>query len=394
MTDAGVIGSPGRPERSSAPSGRWRWPELRDAQRTVLLDVLVHGTRSRADLTRRSGLSRASLSRLTRELGDAGLVRETSASPAEGRGRPSEMIAIVPDAAHFIGFKLTGDSLYTVVTDLSAKIRHSEGEPLVTRDVADVVALIVRTAARLRERFPRIAAIGVCLAGDVRVDPSGGGDVVVGSAFLGWDEVPLQALIEESVELPVSVGNDVQALTTAHHWFGAGVGSSSLAVIGLGAGIGCGIVVGDQPVRGARGHPGKVGHLPVTPDGPSCDVGHVGCVSAYVTIPAILRNAGGSAFRESHAAARAGQARAHTAFLAAAEALGAVVASLANLVDPERIIVTGEGLAVAEYAPEHLATAVRERLDPAAEPPTVILQPFQFADYAWGAAITAISELV
>ncbi len=370
----------------------WAWPTLRDAQRTVLLDVLVHGTRSRADLARRAGLSRASLSRVTREFVDAGLVREAGAPPLEGRGRPSEMIEIVPDAARFIGFKLTGDSLYTAVVDLAADVLHSEGQPLTTRDVGDVVALMAQTVARLRARFERVAAVGVCLAGDVRFEDEHA--VVVGSAFLGWDEVPLEALVSGAVGLPVAVSNDVQALTTAHHWFGAGVGASSLAVIGLGAGIGCGLVVDGELVRGAHGHPGKVGHLPVTADGPRCDVGHVGCASAFVTIPAILHNCGGSGFWESLEAARAGDRRADEAFRQAGTALGAVIAALVNIVDPELVVVTGEGLAIAEYAESDMQASIASRLDPASEPPSVQLRSFQFTDYAWGAAITAIRNLI
>ncbi|GAA4416004.1 ROK family transcriptional regulator [Georgenia halophila] len=371
---------------------RWAWPALPEAQRTTLLDVLVHGNRSRAELARRSGLSRASLSRVTRRLVDAGLVREAGAPPLEGRGRPSEMIEIVPEAARFIGFKLTGDSLYAAVVDLGANVLHSEGQPLVTKVVGDVVTLIEQVVDRLREQFSRVAAVGVCLAGDVRFEDRHA--VVVGSAFLGWDEVPLETLLARATGLPVAVSNDVQALTTAHHWFGAGVGASSLAVIGLGAGIGCGIVVDGELVKGAHGHPAKVGHLPVTSEGPRCDMGHVGCASAYVTIPAILRNTGGAGFWESLAAARGGDERADAAFRQAGTALGAVIAVLVNIVDPERVIVTGEGLAIAEYASDEMTTALAARLDPVSEAPAVQLRTFHFTDYAWGAAITAIRNLI
>jgi predicted NBD/HSP70 family sugar kinase len=360
----------------------------------VLLDVLVHGARSRADLARRSGLSRASLSRLTRELSEIGLIREAKAAPATGPGRPSETIEIVADAACFLGIKLTGDALYAAVVDMTGEVVYAEGEPLVTRQIDDVVALTARTVSRLGARHPRIAALGVCLAGDVRQDPERGA-VVVGSAFLGWDQdVALESLLVRATGLPVAVSNDVQALTAAHHWFGAGVGAASLAVIGVGAGIGCGIVVGDTAVSGAGGHPGKVGHLPVGRDDAVCDRGHVGCVSAFATIPAILRNAHGSGFWEVLEGARAGEDAADRACRAAAEAIGAVVATVINLIDPERIIVTGEGLPIVEMHTDVLNAAVRARLDPTARPLDVVQHPFTFTDYAWGAAVTAIHAIV
>ena len=273
----------------------WQWPPLRSAQRAMLRDVLVHGARSRADLTRRSGMSRASLSRMTRELADLGLVREGAALPEERRGRPSETIELAAGAAHFVGFKLTGESLYLAVTDLAATVVHSEGEALTTTAVGDVVAQMSRAVERIRARHPRIAAVGVCLAGDVKT--VGGRAVVVGSAFLGWDEVALEEIVAREVRLPVAVSNDVQALTTAHHWFGpGGVAREPFVVVALGEGIGSGIVADGELVRGAHGRPGRIGHLPVTGGGPRCDRGHAGCVSAYATVPAILRNSGGGGF--------------------------------------------------------------------------------------------------
>ncbi|MGO2096261.1 MAG: ROK family protein [Candidatus Microbacterium stercoravium] len=371
----------------------WQWPPLRSAQRAMLRDVLVHGARSRADLTRRSGMSRASLSRMTRELADLGLVREGAALPEERRGRPSETIELAAGAAHFVGFKLTGESLYLAVTDLAATVVHSEGEALTTTAVGDVVAQMSRAVERIRARHPRIAAVGVCLAGDVKT--VGGRAVVVGSAFLGWDEVALEEIVAREVRLPVAVSNDVQALTTAHHWFGpGGVAREPFVVVALGEGIGSGIVADGELVRGAHGRPGRIGHLPVTGGGPRCDRGHAGCVSAYATVPAILRNSGGGGFWETLEAARRGEERADGALRDAGTALGAAVAALVNIVDPESVLITGEALAVAEYASDDVHRSIRERLDPGSPVPQVELGAFEFTDYAWGAAINAIRALV
>src|SRR5699024_5586255 len=172
------------------------------AQRSILRDVLVHGPRSRADLTRRSGLSRASLSRLTRELADVGLVREGAALPEDRRGRPSERIELVSGAAYFVGFKLTGDALYLAVSDLSARVVQAEGQPLTGTAVGHVLAEVGHAVDRVGDRFGRIGAIGVCLAGDVRY--ADGRAVVVGSAVLGWDEVRLEELVSEATGLPVA----------------------------------------------------------------------------------------------------------------------------------------------------------------------------------------------
>ncbi|MFP7761718.1 ROK family protein [Marisediminicola sp. LYQ85] len=375
-----------------AAASTWAWPELHSAQREVLLDVLIHGSRSRADLARRTGMSRTSLSRITRDLVDLGLISEGEASAPSGRGRPAEMVHLRPDAARFIGIKLTGEALYAAISDLHANVLETVEVELESRAVGDVVALMASIIADLRSRFDRIAAVGVCLAGDVEeVD---GRSLLIGSDFLGWDEVPLVGLVEAATGLPAAVSNDVQALTVAHHWFGAGLGCRSLVVIGLGAGIGSGIVVNDQLVYGSRGHSGKVGHTIVSEAGTRCSRGHESCASGFVTIPAILHNAGTGDFEATLALAGEGEARASRAITSAARALGEVVANLVNLVNPERVVITGEGLEIARAGADAFSNAVSARLDPATVSVPIVLEDFDFGDYAWAASIGAIRRVV
>lgn len=369
------------------PTQTWSWPTLHDAQRAVLLEVLMHGSRSRAELAATTGLSRASLSRLSRDLVELDFVAEGEAQARPGRGRPSETLHVRPDAAQFAGIKLTGDALYAAVIDLSAQVIDTVEHPLPSREVGDVVDLIGEVVAGLRTAHARVSAVGVCLAGDVV--GTKGRRRIVGSHFLGWENVPLADLVRARTGLPTEIGNDVQSLTSAHHWFGAGRGASSLALIGLGAGIGAGLVVGGEPIRGAHGHPGKVGHLRVTGSGPVCDRGHVGCVSAFVTIPAIERNAG-IGFDEVLRRARDGDEHCTAVISDAVQALGVVIADLVCIVDVEKVIVTGEGLPIADFSAELLGGSIADALDPAAEAPPVQLQPFRFADYAWAGAVSAI----
>ncbi|WP_194420238.1 ROK family transcriptional regulator [Microbacterium abyssi] len=370
------------------PRTTWSWPVLHDAQRDVLLEVLVHGPLSRAELTRRTGMSRASLSRLSRDLVEHGVVTEGEAELRPGRGRPSETLHVRPDAARFAGIKLTGDVLYAAVVDLSARVVDTVEHPLPSREVDDVVELIGAVIDGLREAHDRIAAVGVCLAGDVV--GADGRRRIVGSHFLGWENIPLADLVSARTGLPTEIGNDVQSLTAAHHWFGAGRGATSLALIGIGAGIGAGIVVGDAMIRGAHGHPGKVGHMRVSDTGPQCDRGHTGCVSSYVTIPAVRQRAGDAPFEQVIARARTGEETASLAVRDAVRALGVVIGNLVCIADVQKVIVTGEGLPLAQFDDALLAAAVADALDPAAEAPPIELHPFRFADYAWAAAVSAI----
>lgn len=371
------------------------WPELGDAGSRVLLELLLHGSQSRVRLAERVGLSRASLTRIARDLVDYGLVVEGEAELRPTRGRPPEMLHLRPESAHFVGAKLTGDSLYMVLTDLSARVVNEISAPLPNREVADVVALLARVTAVITADVRLTAAIGVGLAGDVAV--RGGRAVLERSNFLGWDGVPLAELVGSATGLPTTVSNDVHALTGAHHWFG-GLGSHrSLVVYGLGAGIGSGLVIEDELVAGAHGRAGRIGHTRVGGKGRACDNGHEDCVHSFVTMPAIEFNAGVAPgeYAEAVRRAHAGDEAAREAFRAAAFALGAVIADSVNTVDPEVVSVMGEGLDMLDIAPEEVRRALAEYIEQADPAEVRIERPgFNFDLYARGAAVAAMRQLL
>ena len=379
---------------ASAP--RVPWPELAGAERAVLLELLLHGARSRIRLAERVGLSRASLTRIARELVDLGLIAEGEVELTNSRGRPGEQLYLRPEAAHFLGIKLTGDTLYAVVTDLSANVVSSQSHPLDSKTVVDVVSLIGRVARELLSDRALPSAIGVGLAGDVL--KRDGTQVVERSAFLGWSgATPLQVLVEAETGIPTTVTNDVHALTAAHHWFGSGVGSESLVVYGLGAGIGSGVVVGDELMEGAHGRSGRIGHSRVGGAGRLCENGHTDCVHSFVTMPSIEHNAGvePGEYDLVVTRARAGDIHAISAFELAAYALGAVVAESVNSFDPQLVSIMGEGLDMLDFAPKRFADALAEYLeqvDP--EGLTIERPPFDFGLYARGAAVAAMRELL
>lgn len=372
----------------------WAWPRLHEGQRVILLDMIVHGPRSRADLARRSGLSRTSLTRLIRDLATFGLVVEGETTLLAGRGRPAEMVHVVPDFAHLIGIKLTGEALYAVAIDLKARSVAEREIALRSKDVADVVEDIREAVESLRSEVPRIASVGVCLAGDVRIDPDGKASVI-DSYFLGWKDEPLQALVEAAVGLPTVLSNDVQALTQGHQWFGVGAGLDSIAVVGYGEGIGAGIVVNGDLVRGAHGHPAKIGHVHVGEGGViPCDQGHVGCVSAFAPLPRIAEAVGAADIHEVLSRDASGDQAASAALDNAALAVGVVVAHLVNLIDPHLVIITGEGMPVVEARSKMLDAVIRQRIDSSSETPLMTLVDFRFEDYARGAAIGALQSLM
>ncbi|WP_201788540.1 ROK family transcriptional regulator [Rathayibacter sp. VKM Ac-2630] len=220
------------------PAAALRIEDMPAATRATLLEVLIHGSLPRAELARRLGLSRASLTRIARTLVEAGLLAEGETRLRAATGRPSEMLRVRSSARRFLGVKLTGDTLYAVVADLGAEVTASTEHALRSSDVAEVVRQIAEAAHELAGDGAPLASIGIAIAGRVR--QSAGGAVVEHSAFLDWHHVELARLVREATGLACSVENDVQALTAAEHWFGAGAGLESMALVTVGTGIGCG----------------------------------------------------------------------------------------------------------------------------------------------------------
>lgn len=371
------------------------WPDLGDAARRVLLEILLHGPQPRVRLAERMSLSRTSLTRISRELVDAGLIEEGALEFSGGRGRPAESLHLLPEAAHFVGAKLTGDALYLVVTDLSGRIIDTWSAPLRDRAVEVVVTQLAEAVGSLVASRRRPAAVGVAVAGDVAIRD--GRPMLERSGFLGWDDVPLTELVHAMTGLPVTVTNDVRALAGAHHWFGGLPGHRSMVVYGIGAGIGAGVVLGDEILEGAHGRAGRVGHVRVGGEGLRCDNGHTDCVHSFVTMRAIEHNAAVAAGEYAVAVRRAhgGDARAKSAFAMASFALGAVIAEAVNAYDPELISLMGEGLDMLDVAPDRVAEGVRVFLEQGRPEDVRIERPvFHFDLYARGAAVAAMRELL
>lgn len=362
----------------------------------ALLSLISVGAMSRGDLGERLGLSPATTTRTVRPLIEAGLIEEQPPVEVGGPGRPTRLLAVAPNSATVAGIKLTADRLYAVLTDPLGEVLIDDSLPLIETDAESVTSLIASVVMRLAERSGRRPdAIGISLGAAVV-----GRRTVVVAAFLGWRDVPLAAMITEATGLPCAVANDVRAFAYAEAWFGAGRGKSPFALVTLGAGIGCGIVVGGEILSGAKGAAGSVGHLPVDPTGPSCEIGHPGCARALASTAGILRASAehlGCAVEELslERLLSPGMRRGSgvdDVLRRAALAAGRVVGTLIAYVDPELVVVSGEGIAVVEAYRETFEKEVDGLRHWAAAPVPVLLRPFEFDEWARGAAALALEQ--
>ncbi len=369
------------------------------AAAVVFTTVLTMGPLSRVAVAERTGLSSAAVTKAVRPLLAAGYLEET-ADQRIHVGRPASPLHVRPDAAYFVGVKVTADELIGVVADLCCRTRAIRRRPLASRTVSSVVQGVASLVGELLGEAPefraRVRSLGISVAGDVsRAD-----GVVHYSPFLGWRSVALARLVRGATGLDTVVENDVRALTVAEQWFGAGVGASSFALVTVGTGIGCGIVVNGSVIEGSRGVAGEVGHVLAEPDGPECHCGNRGCVEAIAGTAALLerlRDAVGQpslTLAEAVSLAHGGDARARECYRRAGNAIGLALATVANVVGPERIVLSGEGLDAYDLFQAQVRETFGARAFGAQQECELVLRPLPFEEWARGAAAVAIQTLI
>jgi predicted NBD/HSP70 family sugar kinase/biotin operon repressor len=376
-------------------------PATTPAASLVFTTVLSHGPLTRAEIARRTKLSSAAVTKAVRPLMEVGyLVEGVDEGARPAIGRPANPVRVDGGRALFIGIKVTGDEIIAVLTDLCCRIRVARHVPLTGRQPAVVLPSLIAMVQELlteAEGFGvRVSGLGIAVSGDVdRVD-----GVVRYSPFLGWRDVPLAEIAATATGLPVTVDNDVRALTVAEQWFGAGVGLSDFALVTVGAGIGCGLVVHGRVVSGAHGVAGEIGHLSIDPLGPPCHCGNHGCVEVIASDPAIVREVRRATGKPVATAAdalelaRGGDPVAREVYARAGEAIGRAIGSVVNVLGPERVIISGEGLAAYDLFAEGIREAFARSAFGTAAQCDVMTRPLPFEEWARGAAATAIQSFI
>jgi glucokinase len=220
---------------------------------------------------------------------------------------------------------------------------------------AEVVGAVTELARDLLA--PDVDGVGVAVPGVV-VD-----GVVQYSTNVAWADVPLRETLEDALNVPVVVANDVNAAAV-------GVGGD-LLYVALGTGIGGALVVGGELIEGARGLAGEIGHVPVWPDGEPCACGQRGCLETYASASSVVRRYGGVTSAAELVARLDGDPAAREVWDAATTALGIALASATLLLDPPRIVLggglAGAGAALVEPVRAELARRLAWRPAPPVE---------------------------
>jgi predicted NBD/HSP70 family sugar kinase len=338
-------------------------------------------------------MSAATVTRIITPLMQQGVLVQTDrlAKNREQRGKPAYLLDVVGSHAEFAGFKVTGDHVFGVLTDLSGLSIGQIDTPIVHRSPDAVADTIADMVGVLRREHP-VSGVGVSIGG--QVSPEG---VVLRSGILSWTNVDLRQLVEDRLPAPVTVSNDVGAFAQAESWWGQARRYHSFVLVTMGAGLGCRIVVDGVVQEGAHGWAGSIGHVPIAATGPVCEMGHVGCLRAFASTEGILsslrlRTGSESTFPEFLRQAALGASPQVDIARDAARAVGRVVGIVAAIVDPDAVIVSGEGVGVVEIERRAFDEEVARSRHWMSGTETVHVQEIDFYAWARGAAAVAVDE--
>jgi len=251
-----------------------------DFNEIVILDAIRRAEQllSRVELAAATGLSGQTVSNITRRLLDHGLIREAGHRPGDGGlGKPRTLLALEPTGQYAVGVHLDPAVVTVVLLNLTGEVvARDRSEP---PPAADPDALIARIAGTIDDLVrtcgadpDRVVGVGIAAPGPIDVVR---GVVVDPPNLTGWHLVPLRDALAGRTGLPVLLDKDVTAAASAEKWAGA---PGDFVFFYLGTGVGAGLVIGDQVVRGSSSNVGEIGHVIVDPDGPLCPCGRRGCV--------------------------------------------------------------------------------------------------------------------
>lgn len=321
-----------------------------DANRSAILAHLgTAGPTSRAGLARALGVSPALVTALVRGLVADGLVAEGEHERSL-HGRPAKLLSLVDSSGVVVGAKLVADHVAVVEAAVDGTVIRSATEPwsaAAPTAIPELVRLLQTFIAGGGER--RLLGVGVGVPGQV-----GGRDRgTVTWTAVGWHGTELGESLSASLQIPVIVDNNVNALALAERLFGHGRRFDDFLTVTIGTGIGCAIVTGGAVQRGASGAAGEIGHFPVDEraDARPCECGNRGCLEAVIGQQALIeaaRRAGALGPRQGIDVllrrADDGDEAAQRILGNAGALLGRVLAGLVNVIDPQAIVLTGEGM--------------------------------------------------
>ena len=323
----------------------------------VLHQLRLHAPLSRADLAKRIGLNRSTVSSIVTQLIHAGLIQETCRQ-TDKLGRPGLSLAINPGGGCVVGVEIDSTGVRVVLTDFTAKsvwrrsVQVDEGEPQETY-LSCAEEFVRQALFQAQVEGLRVLGVGVALPGLVDVHR---GELCYAPS-LHWHDVPFRARWSKRFGLPILIENNANAAALGEYTFGVAQNVPNFIYIGAGATMGGGIVINGELFRGRGGFAGEMGHMTLDPNGVLCSCGRQGCWETLVGPDQVVAHyrrrspqqaarvlgAGGeeSDFAKIVRAAEADDLAAEAVMQEMGQNLGIGIANLVNIFNPQLVVLGG-----------------------------------------------------
>jgi predicted NBD/HSP70 family sugar kinase len=334
---------------------------VRAKNRKAIVDCLRRrGAAARIELSEQIGISPATVTIITSELLEDGVIREKQTETGRdesARGRPRTRLELNPEAGFAVGIKISMHQASVSLTDLSGDILGAETIPVrANRDapewIADICMKQVQKIVSVSGIDPDLVlGLGIGVPGYVEY-PSG---LVRWAPVFSERDVPFREIVEERTGFRTFIDNDANMTALAEKWFGIGRTFPTFLVVTVEHGVGMGLVINERLYRGSRGFGAEFGHTKIVVGGALCRCGQRGCIEAYASDYAIAREANilgpsvatddpialEARMRDLIAQADSGDPAVISVFERAGSMLGTGIANLVDILDPPVVVLSG-----------------------------------------------------
>lgn len=340
---------------------------LKYRNRGIVLQLIANAPISRADITKRIGLTRMAITNIVGELIEDGYIKEGEAEENLNVGRNPIMLDISNNSPVAVGVYIGRNSLYSILTDIKLnglyideiKLEKNENQKTLEEKLYIILDRVFKYHKnKLSNR--RIMGIGISSIGPF--DPVDG-ILLNPRDFYDITNFPIKELITKKYKMPVYCENDMNAAALAEFLKGEGKNCNSFLYLGITNGIGAGIIVNRHLYGKDSVSVGEIGHMSIDYQGPVCNCGNRGCLEVFATMPIILERlkeaVGGKDIAITDFDELSNDPACNEVFTDVAEKLSVALVNAVNLLDPECIVVGHEGV----FLPQVYLKQIQEKIE-------------------------------
>lgn len=340
----------------------------KNRNRGIVLRLIAGKQLSRADITKKIGLTKMAITKIVGELIEDGYIVEGKGESAPGVGRAPTFLEISDQSPVSLGLYISRNELAVIVCSFRLDRLFSESIPLKNESKSSleekIFSLCDKALRFTAEAFPERKFLGIGVSAVGPLDPSTG-VILDPTNFYGITDYPVAELLADRYRLPVSLENDMNAAAIAEHFYGIGRVTDSFMYMGITNGIGAGIILDGRPCKLGCKSVGEIGHMSIQCEGPVCSCGNRGCLEVYANIPVItarLEKALGHPVLPKDFARYAEIPAAKAVFTDITEKLAVALVNTVNMLDLQSIVIGHEGIYLPDSILSMLETLLNSRI--------------------------------